>query len=191
MHGVDDPSPWGIRDAFRSGHLPVTLGFTGPEGPLTLTVRAGLDPGSWMLGLDGVEHPVETRRRSPETVWVSVDGAARTGQVRSSGNRWRVDFSGEALDFETHFDDPGPAHLLEHDQGHLLSPFPGRIVKIPVRVEEAVSAGTPLVIIEGMKMEYTLRAPYPGRVRAVSCEEGATVTVDQPLIELDPDPDSA
>ncbi|MHB1544168.1 MAG: acetyl/propionyl/methylcrotonyl-CoA carboxylase subunit alpha [Gammaproteobacteria bacterium] len=184
---IDDSSPWGVRDAFRIGHLPATLNFTGPRGPFALTIRSGQDPGSWHLGLDGVEHPVETRWLTPESLWVAVEGCARTGHARRLRNRLRIDFGTDAVDFETHFDDTRPTRPIEQDAGRLVSPFPGRIVKITVCANQAVAAGSPLVIIEGMKMEYTLRAPYPGRIRTVSCEEGAAVAMDQPLMELDPD----
>ncbi|EQD49551.1 acetyl-CoA carboxylase, biotin carboxylase, partial [mine drainage metagenome] len=134
-----DPSPWGIRDAFRIGQLPVTLCYRGPRGPFTLTIRSGRGSGSWHLGLDGVEHPVESRWLAPEILWIAVDGHARTGQIRASGDRWRIVFGAEAVNFETRFDDTRPKRPIEQDAGRLVSPFPGRIVKIPVRANQAVA----------------------------------------------------
>lgn len=186
-----DPSPWGLHDAFRMGHLPVTLAYRGPEGPFSITIRAGRDPGSWRLTWAGVEHAVETRWLAPENVWVNVDGQSRTGRVHRAGRLCRVVFDTKAVEFETLDEEVPTGGATPQETGRLTSPFPGRVVKIPVHLNERVAAGAPLVIIEGMKMEYTLRAPYPGQVRTLSCEEGVAVGMDQPLIELEPEPESS
>jgi 3-methylcrotonyl-CoA carboxylase alpha subunit len=62
--------------------------------------------------------------------------------------------------------------------GHLMAPMPGRIVSVPVTLGEAVEAGQPLIILEAMKMEHTILAPYNGIVDHLPfasgdfCEEG-------------------
>jgi biotin carboxyl carrier protein len=66
------------------------------------------------------------------------------------------------------------------------APMPGRVVKVNVRVGDVVSAGTPLLGIEAMKMENELLAPGPGTVARVHVSVGSTVEADQELIVLDP-----
>jgi biotin carboxyl carrier protein len=64
--------------------------------------------------------------------------------------------------------------------------MPGRVVKTFVAVGHRVAAGDPLLIVEGMKMEYTLRAPVAGTVAALHTAVGAMVEAEAPLVDIDP-----
>jgi biotin carboxyl carrier protein len=66
----------------------------------------------------------------------------------------------------------------------LVAPMPGLIVRINVEVGDAVRAGSPLVVIEAMKMENELRAQAPGVVSAVRVQPGSTVERGTVLVEL-------
>jgi biotin carboxyl carrier protein len=68
----------------------------------------------------------------------------------------------------------------------VLSPMPGRVVKIDVRPGDVVAAGAPLLGIEAMKMENELLAPNAGRIARVAVQVGATVDADQELIVIEP-----
>lgn len=69
--------------------------------------------------------------------------------------------------------------------GNLTAPMPGRIVKVSVAVGDEVEAGTPVVIIEAMKMENELTAPATGRVAAVEVEVGQAVEAGVTLLTID------
>jgi len=66
-----------------------------------------------------------------------------------------------------------------------LSPMPGSVVDIPVEVGTRVGAGDPVVVVEAMKMEHTLRAPAAGVVTAIRTSMGAQVRLDEELIDLE------
>jgi biotin carboxyl carrier protein len=57
----------------------------------------------------------------------------------------------------------------------IVSPMPGRIVKVLVREGDVVAAHQGLVVVEAMKMENELRAPRAGTVGAVKVVEGMSV----------------
>ena len=63
--------------------------------------------------------------------------------------------------------------------------MPGKVLKVLVGEGDQVQDDQPLVIIEAMKMEFTVRAPHDGRVAQVRYKEGAQVAVGDVLIELD------
>jgi len=69
-------------------------------------------------------------------------------------------------------------------QGMLTAPMPGLIRKVLVQVGERVEAGQPLLVLEAMKTEQTLRAPYAGVVQAVHCHEGEIVQEGVLLVEV-------
>lgn len=66
------------------------------------------------------------------------------------------------------------------------APMPGRVVKVNVRVGDAVNAGTPLLGIEAMKMENELLSPSAGTILVVNVQVGSTVEADQELIVIEP-----
>ena len=74
-------------------------------------------------------------------------------------------------------------HLADEDT--LASPMPGKVLSVLVEAGSDVSEEQPLVVIEAMKMEFTVRAPHSGRVRAVHYAEGDQVAVGDVLVELE------
>ena len=67
---------------------------------------------------------------------------------------------------------------------HVLSPMPGVLVSLSVEVGDAVEEGQEVAIIEAMKMRNVLRAPKRGRVSLVPVKVGATLAVDQTIVEF-------
>ncbi len=66
----------------------------------------------------------------------------------------------------------------------IVSPMPGRIVKVRVGEGDVVAAQQGLVVVEAMKMENELRAPRAGQVSAVKVVEGMSVEAKAVLVTL-------
>lgn len=69
--------------------------------------------------------------------------------------------------------------------GGLLSPMPGKILKISVKVGDLVEKGQALLVMEAMKMEHTLKAPHAGTVKALPFSEGDQVQGGTELLILE------
>jgi len=69
----------------------------------------------------------------------------------------------------------------EHEIG---SPLQGRLSDILVKRGEEVEEGTPLFVIEAMKMETTISAPRKGVVKNIQLEAGMMVEQDDLVVEL-------
>jgi pyruvate carboxylase subunit B len=69
--------------------------------------------------------------------------------------------------------------------GDVAPPMPGRVVKVLVSIDAMVKAGTPLLIIEAMKMESQVPAPIDGKVTAILVAEGDNVKTDETVIQLE------
>jgi propionyl-CoA carboxylase alpha chain len=67
----------------------------------------------------------------------------------------------------------------------LLSPMPGLLVSLAVVEGEEVKAGQELAIVEAMKMENVLRAERDGRIARLHAEAGASLAVDQAILEFE------
>ncbi len=71
------------------------------------------------------------------------------------------------------------------DAGSLLAPMPGRIVATLVAAGTQVKRGTPLVVLEAMKMEHTLQAPADGTVKGYRAKAGDQVGDGAVLVDFE------
>jgi acetyl/propionyl-CoA carboxylase alpha subunit/acetyl-CoA carboxylase carboxyltransferase component len=81
----------------------------------------------------------------------------------------------------------GVAHRVSRDEGGVLrSPAPALVVASPVVVGDLVAAGGTVLVLESMKMETVLRAPFAARVRELLVLTGSQVETGAPLVRLEP-----
>lgn len=71
-----------------------------------------------------------------------------------------------------------------HRDHSMSAPMPGVVLKILVAVGDGVTKGTPLLILEAMKMEHQLTAPSNGIVASINCKEGELVQPGLDLVTL-------
>jgi acetyl/propionyl-CoA carboxylase alpha subunit len=79
-----------------------------------------------------------------------------------------------------------PEAAREEDPGSLHAPMPGRIVKVMVGEGDDVTDGQVVIVLEAMKMEHTLRAPYDGVVRSMTAAPGVQVEAGTVLAVVEP-----
>ncbi|MFN3932772.1 MAG: acetyl/propionyl/methylcrotonyl-CoA carboxylase subunit alpha [Brevundimonas sp.] len=77
----------------------------------------------------------------------------------------------------------GPA-----SDGSLRAPMPGKIVATPAKPGDAVTKGQPVVVLEAMKMEHALVAPFDGVVAEIAVAVGDQVTDGTVLATVNPLP---
>ena len=82
----------------------------------------------------------------------------------------------------------GPSDLTD---GEILAEMSGTVIAVLVEEGQDVAAGTPLVIIEAMKMEHLVPAPASGEVTAVQASAGASVTAGDLIARLRPSADQS
>jgi len=68
--------------------------------------------------------------------------------------------------------------------GSLRAPMPGKIVATPAKAGETVTKGQPIVVLEAMKMEHALVAPFDGVVGEISVAVGDQVGADTVLAKV-------
>jgi acetyl-CoA carboxylase biotin carboxylase subunit len=79
---------------------------------------------------------------------------------------------------------PPPA-VAEAEPGSCMAPTPAVVRKLYVAVGDEVAEGAPLVVLEAMKMEQTLRAPFAGTVASVAVAEGEAVEQGTLLVRIE------
>ena len=63
--------------------------------------------------------------------------------------------------------------------------MPGKVLQVLVQAGAQVAKGTPLVILEAMKMEHTIAAPHDGRVAEIHFKAGEQVNEGAELLRLE------
>lgn len=96
---------------------------------------------------------------------------------------WQLFVSGQ--EHTVVLEDPlcaSPRAARGHDgQEELVAPIPGRVVQVLVPAGAEVNPGTPILVLEAMKMQNLITAQVAGRVRELRVAPGATVEAGQVL----------
>jgi 3-methylcrotonyl-CoA carboxylase alpha subunit len=98
------------------------------------------------------------------------------------GSRVSFAFDGEIYSVEV--GEKSGGRRARHRDHSMEAPMPGLVLKILVKPGDVVSKGTPLLVLEAMKMEHPIVATHDGTVAAVNCREGELVQPGLELIEL-------
>jgi propionyl-CoA carboxylase alpha chain len=126
-----------------------------------------------------------------EVVLADGDGVAWRFTVARYGGDIYVDSSHGPVHLVAlpRFPEPGSAV----EQGSLLAPMPGSVIRVGTRLGDNVTAGQPLVWLEAMKMEHTITAPTDGVLVQLNVKPGEQVEagavlarVETPAAEEDP-----
>jgi acetyl/propionyl-CoA carboxylase alpha subunit/acetyl-CoA carboxylase carboxyltransferase component len=82
----------------------------------------------------------------------------------------------------------GVVHKIERDDGGIVhAPSPSVVISIAVKPGDRVTAGQRLAVLEAMKMEMSIVAPFPGHVRQVLTMPNVQVETGAPLLQIEPD----
>jgi biotin carboxyl carrier protein len=119
-----------------------------------------------------------------------VNGRSHEAHAVPLGEGWQVLLHGKMYEASVEDEQAVRARALSHptvtESGEffLRAPMPGLIVRPLVSVGQVVEKGTPLVILESMKMQNELRSQRPGTVREVRIQADQAVEQNQVLIVI-------
>ncbi len=190
----DDPgSPWHRVDGWRlngAGHD--LLRFA--ENGRSLAVAVRYDGAGWHLALPGGAVAARGRILAGEEGWLDLradlDGAQHQAtavwQAASRAGQVLTLFVEGAAYSLTPVDLAGAGHADDAAPPHLAAPMPGRIVQLLVAAGATVCRGQPLLVLEAMKMEHTVKAPADGVVRGLRYAAGDLVEEGAELCDFEP-----
>ena len=113
---------------------------------------------------------------------IRVDGKVVLVPFINDGARVHFVYDGDAYSVE--IGGKGGRTRARHRDHSMAAPMPGMVLKILVKPGDVVTKGTPLVVLEAMKMEHQILATRDGTVTAVNCLEGDLVQAGLDLVEL-------
>ena len=185
------------RDAGISGQMPghervVGEDFMVIRGEERTPVTVISIEGGYQVGVGGERFVVNLDWRFGETlVNGSVNGKAVTMQFERNGLKYNLKHNGteaRLVVMNRHWAELQalmPVKLPPDMSKFLLSPMPGLLREVAVKVGQEVKAGEKLAVIEAMKMENVLKADQDGKVAKIVAEAGASLSVDEVIIEFE------
>jgi acetyl-CoA/propionyl-CoA carboxylase biotin carboxyl carrier protein len=119
----------------------------------------------------------------------AATAAARTVEIRTNAGPFVIKIYGRpgpgaAMVRAGRGAGPRPGPVARAGAGQPAAPMDGVVVKVGVARGDEVERHAVLVVLEAMKMQIPVTAPWPGRVTAVLVAEGDSVTAGQPLAEV-------
>ncbi|MBR0680935.1 acetyl/propionyl/methylcrotonyl-CoA carboxylase subunit alpha [Roseomonas eburnea] len=186
-----DPwSPWAAVDAWRmNGDGYQDLHFRRGDG-VTLALRTHpLPDGTFRLDLPS--GPVSASlEEDPDGLLLTVDGVSRRLSATRRGAEVTVIVGGRNHTL-VQVDPLAPPRVETAGGDRVTAPIPARVTRILVAPGDSVAKNAPLLVIEAMKMELTLRAPMEGTIAQVMHAVGEMVEEGTELVTFAAGPDSA
>ncbi|RAH14638.1 MAG: hypothetical protein CMB56_005150 [Methanobacteriota archaeon] len=113
---------------------------------------------------------------------LSQGGQNIVAYVVKQKDTWWVKINGRTLTYTS--GDIRKTNRKQLNDGSLLSPMPGTVLDVKVTKGQSVKIGDSLIIMEAMKMEHKITAPFNGTVEKLNCEISQKVDRGFVLIEL-------
>jgi propionyl-CoA carboxylase alpha chain len=117
-----------------------------------------------------------------EEIFVQVERENQTYRLSHGGSQADISIYNKRAAELLHYLPIKPPPDMSKD---LLSPMPGLLVSLAVEEGSEVKAGEELAVLEAMKMENTLRAERDGVVAKINFEPGASLSVDDKIMEFE------
>jgi propionyl-CoA carboxylase alpha chain len=132
------------------------------------------------------DDTVSVVRATPNRVVLADAGVECTFDVTRDDSDIYVDspLGQVALIAVPRFTEPGSAV----EQGSLVAPMPGLVIRVGAQIGDTVKAAQPLVWLEAMKMEHTITAPTAGVLTALNVKAGEQVEVGAVLARIENEP---
>jgi 3-methylcrotonyl-CoA carboxylase alpha subunit len=177
-------SPWQTPGWMPVGRRQRLFTFRhGQEGEQAIRLHYGSGPA--MLSVGGRELAFTSQPRDDGGFDLTLDSLkshvvavieGRELYVRTRNGR-----------FDLHWVDPfGGDDEEQVGEDRIVAPLPGTVVALLAEVGATLEKGAPILTLEVMKMEQTLRAPFAGVLKAIKCKVGDIVQEGVELAEVEP-----
>ena len=144
-----------------------------------------------VLSFDGIPFEADVVMAENGTCNILMDGRSSNAQLirRDNGKSYKVNTHYSSFNVE--IVDSQAKYLRMRKKGEeeqndcIISPMPGKVVKIPVAVGQEMKAGDTAIVIEAMKMQSNYKVSSACVVKDILVSEGDSVDNNQVLMTLD------
>jgi biotin carboxyl carrier protein len=138
----------------------------------------------FFITYDNSEYKVEVEETKPGQLKIKI-GDRLIKSIITEGEKEKFVFVNGQVFRVKPVELTGKKKVRKKEEGNLSSPISGKVVNVKVKKGDSVKKGEVLMVIEAMKMEYLIRAPYSGKVRIVNFKEKNQIEIGQITVEVD------
>ncbi len=185
LGSADPHSPWQLRDGWRANGAArrEILLRAGTVEKCVVAAYCGKGGDGFTLELEGQTSFAAGSLHADGSLRADLDGRRLGVTVVAAGEKRHVFFDGQSFIFAA-IDPLFHAGAGAGAEGGLTAPMPGKVIALLAETGAVVAKGTPLVVLEAMKMEHTLVAPAAGTVKAFCHAVGEQVADGAELVEF-------
>ncbi len=143
------------------------------------------DGGVYNVSLGGQTYQVEIQDETDGRLELVVGGRRIVAYVSSEARGQWVTIGGRTYHLLRSAGPPRPG-AAHSGPSELTAPMPGQVRAVNVSAGDLVTKGQVLVVLEAMKMEIRLNAPFDGTVISLEVRVGQTVEREQMIARLQP-----
>lgn len=181
----DPHAPWHQTSGWRlNGDNHHELCFS--DGEHEHLIRVRYRPAGYLIEAAGQQLVASGCFTDQGRLKATLDGQQLDARVVRCGMELHVLYRATSHRLLLH-DPHAEAFAHEENTGRLTAPMPGKIVALLVAGGARVTRGTPLIILEAMKMEHTITAPADGVVTQMNFAAGALVSDGAALLTFEAD----
>lgn len=182
----DLTSPWQFANAWRANEQhsqSVSVMFGGEVYSSTVTHEDAMNAQQFSVVIDGEAITVSGALQY-DTLTANVNGHRQKATLVVHGSDMSLYTAQKALHFSEHLPDLGLDDVAD-DVNSFNAPMNGTVVKLMVDVGESVEADQPLMIMEAMKMEHTIKSSVKGKVTEFYFQPGELVDGGAELLSFE------
>jgi len=132
---------------------------------------------------DNTEYMVKAEEIKPGYLKIKIGDRFIKSVITEGGNEKYIFVDGNVFKVRP-VDLTGVKKTKKKELGELSSPISGKVVNIKIKEGSKVKKGDVLIVIEAMKMEYLIRAPFDGKVKKINFKENDQIEIGQNTVEL-------
>jgi 3-methylcrotonyl-CoA carboxylase alpha subunit len=161
----NDPSPWARADGFWLGQTDTAIHFSYSQGETKYKVGVIPRGTGYLLQLPSGTH-CAAAKFDGERIAITLGETQINAQILRHSLHRVVLMQGARYEFDA-INPYAPPESEDSHGGHLAAPMPGSVVSVLVKPGDTVIKGQALIVMEAMKMEHTIVAPFAGKVEAI------------------------
>jgi 3-methylcrotonyl-CoA carboxylase alpha subunit len=161
----NDPSPWARADGFWLGQTDSAIHFEYVQAETKYKVGVIPRGAGYLIHLPSGTHCASAKFVG-QRIALTLGETQVNARVLRHGLHRVVLMQGARYEFDA-IDPYAPPESEDSHGGHLTAPMPGSVVSVLVKPGDVVAKGQALIVMEAMKMEHTIVAPFAGKVEAI------------------------
>ena len=114
---------------------------------------------------------------------IKCNGEIVNVQAQKIKGKFWIHFKGQTIVIDPEADKKKRSGIKSSaNAGDLVAPMPGKITKIHKSVGDKVEKGDAIIVMEAMKMEYTLKSDVTGVVKSIHCKVSDQVALGKTIV---------